>query len=611
MPEEKTILGAQAALEALLPQQQRRVVLATSESDEYGTETDEGSWSSEEMSGEEVEVVKSGGGNAPQRPKEQELQPEQHPQAPLPQAPPPQAPLPQAPQAPPQAPQRVVSHLPVNDAARHKHLPTHPPHAQQNNKRTQSTRNTRRQMLNQAKAQAQSIEQAVLEAQRQREMFAKIPPSQNLARTTSVGLLTQLMNPDPQIFPPNHPYRRGSSSGEIRGSPSQGLGQGRFPTTLAMTGTTRPGPPNMDPSQAKPAQPPPAQRPPPTPRQGQEQGQGTLAPPVVAPPEVKRHVSAPQQQQHVGAAPGLILAPGLKPSKSAAAGPVASQVQVGSVVPSSDGSGENGVWGLGDMGRHHHHRTPVHDSARPSGGYRPRARPQDAELEEDSGSEEENSIQLSKSVAQEKLRALAERRGIRPNRRASTDDGHYGGVPAWAQQPEPQYQRQHQQDQHQHLQHMRPPPGPVRMHSSPAPIPQGLTHPYNLPLTALPTTPRTTRRHMLQTEMSESLRRNLLWERQVSKNNILGFRRTASSGGGARGNALNGLRPLTTTANEPPNIVHLSAKGSKNNVNGNQNNVAGGPSQLGVMGPVAEEPSMRPFARNRSWAADDYHYAGW
>lgn len=64
--EEEPILTAQAALEALLPQQQRRIVLATSESDEYETESE--GWSSEDMSTEEAEVVKSGGSNA-HRPK--------------------------------------------------------------------------------------------------------------------------------------------------------------------------------------------------------------------------------------------------------------------------------------------------------------------------------------------------------------------------------------------------------------------------------------------------------------------------------------------------------------------------------------------------------------
>lgn len=431
----------------------------------------------------------------------------------------------------------------------------------------------------------QSIEQAALEAQRQREMFAKIPPSQNLARTTSVGLLSQLMNPDPQIFPPNHPYRRGLSTGEIR----SGQGHIRLHPGLTMTGAAGPVQANLTQFQAqRPTQPhQPAQR------NSQEQGQGTLAPPVAAPTEVRRHVSAPQQHQHAGPPGTGMLAPGLKPSKSSAAGPVASQVLVGSVRPNT-GVSVNGVLnsppGVSKQGHHPHAR----DNVRPSGGYRPRARPQDAELEEESESEDERAIQLSKSVAQEKLRALAERRGIRPNRRASTDD-----EPAWAQQ-------QHQHHHQRHHSHLQPPPGPVRMHTSPAPIPQVLAHPYNLPLTALPTTPRTTRLHMMQTEMSESLRRNLLWERRVSKNNILGFRRTASSGGGAQGNVINGLRPLTT--NEPPNVVHLSAKGTtNNNINGN----AGGAVPAIAAGGAGQESSTRAFSRNRSWAANDYHYAGW
>ena len=37
-------------------------------------------------------------------------------------------------------------------------------------------------------------------------------------RTRTLGLLSQLMNPDPEIFLVNHPYRRGVSSGEIQGA---------------------------------------------------------------------------------------------------------------------------------------------------------------------------------------------------------------------------------------------------------------------------------------------------------------------------------------------------------------------------------------------------------
>ncbi|PFH48307.1 hypothetical protein AMATHDRAFT_150195 [Amanita thiersii Skay4041] len=264
------------------------------------------------------------------------------------------------------------------------------------------------------------------------------------------------------------------------------------------------------------------------------------------------------------------MAPGLRASKSSAAVPVASQVLVGSVLSNSaDGSGESGGGGDATLGSNS--KKPGVNGSNGSGagaaarlqggGYRPRARPQDAELEEDSGSEDEG-IQVSKSVAHEKLRVLAERRGIRPNRRASDDSGH-----------DPQ---------------QGPPIMTVRTQSSPAPIPQ--VYPYNLPLTALPTTPRTTRRHMLQTEMSESLRRNLLWERQVSKNTIIGFRRTASTGGagaaGVRGNGAGGglLKPLTTmtTAQQQQQVDD-------------------------------EERRRRALAlaRNRSWGADDYHYTGW
>jgi hypothetical protein len=62
---------------------------------------------------------------------------------------------------------------------------------------------------------------------------------------------------------------------------------------------------------------------------------------------------------------------------------------------------------------------------------------------------------------------------------------------------------------------------------------------------------------MLQIEMSESLRRNLLWERQDSKVNLVGFRRSASGGGNGRGLLGGGLRPLTVMN---PSIVKLTAK---------------------------------------------------
>jgi hypothetical protein len=63
-----------------------------------------------------------------------------------------------------------------------------------------------------------------------------------------------------------------------------------------------------------------------------------------------------------------------------------------------------------------------------SGGYRPKGRPQDQELEDESGSETEFGIQVSKSVAQEKLKALAERREIVTHGNQSTTTTNGGGA---------------------------------------------------------------------------------------------------------------------------------------------------------------------------------------
>ncbi|EST10031.1 hypothetical protein PSEUBRA_000433 [Kalmanozyma brasiliensis GHG001] len=78
----------------------------------------------------------------------------------------------------------------------------------------------------------------------------------------------------------------------------------------------------------------------------------------------------------------------------------------------------------------------------------------------------------------------------------------------------------------------------------------------NLPEAAAPQTPRTTRRNMLRDELSESLRQNLLWERQ-SRSRMMGLgapmvpinQPQPASSGHRRDNVLNGnaLRPLTST----------------------------------------------------------------
>ncbi|KAG5645113.1 hypothetical protein DXG03_006927 [Asterophora parasitica] len=560
---------------ALPPQQPRRtIVLATTDSDDYETETDTesesddgrrvqggveeedggdtGEWSSEDMSTDDVEVVVRRG--AQQQQTNGSGNGTRH--------------------APATTTNHVAQHA---TTARRTHSQQHTtttnahhPHAQQQPHLSRAQQSRREHA-----AHAQYVvEQAALETQRIREMFAKkpVPSSEQLVgkRTRSVGLLSQLMNPDPQIFPPTHPYRRGYSSGEIKGA-GLAMTQASQTTNRANAAASSSGAVNGRGSKAQPA------------RQGQGQ----------------------QRRSSSG------IAPGLQQSKSSAAIPVASQVQVGSVARVSGAS--NGGPSLVQA-----------SSGGASGGYRPKGRPADQEMEDETDTEgEENArdaILLSKSVAQEKLKALARKRGIVPNEKpaAAPRDEEEEPVPEWARESKstqrtprhyaspingaPPFSRpQHQQEPH----------------PAPAAIPVG--HPYNLPPPAAPSTPRTTRRLMLQTEMSESLRRNLLWERQVTKVNLLGFRRTASGGGGAGGGGVGGagrggtvlgggLRPLTAL----PSMVQLTAKQPGQNSGRHEERER---ERRGSGGAVEteqekEERKKRALARNRSWT-NDYHYSGW
>ncbi|KAI0706990.1 hypothetical protein C8Q76DRAFT_696311 [Earliella scabrosa] len=311
-----------------------------------------------------------------------------------------------------------------------------------------------------AEAEEARLRQAAEEAQRQRDMFAKVPKRSysNLNRTRS-GLLSQLLNPDPSIFPPNHPYRASRS-------------------TQDMT-------------------------------QWGRQGAGTM----------------------------------LQMSKSSAAVPLAAQVTAQAPVLPADNARQ--------------------------GGYRPKGRPQEQEME-DTESDEENpddTIQVSRSLAQQKLAALAD-----PNRRRHSDRS------LLSQQQPAQVKQTTMQEARPHLPTVNT-----------APIP--LNHPYNLPAPAPPMTPRTTRRQMLQTELSESLRRNLLWERQVSRINMTG-RRVGVLG--------NGLRPLTAMNGDGPAMAQQQPHGQ-----GQQQQ-----QQQAQNGDDTEERRRRAMARNRSWA-DEYHYSGW
>ncbi|KAH9019207.1 hypothetical protein EDB84DRAFT_1275926, partial [Lactarius hengduanensis] len=325
------------------------------------------------------------------------------------------------------------------------------------------------------------LREAVVEAQRQRELFVKQPKRSysNLGRTQS-GLLSQLLNPDPTVFPPGRPYRVSSTHDVTRPS---------IPSTLTS-------------------------------------------------------------------------------SKSPAALPQAAQVNAQAPMGAATSSG----------------RSNGNGNVNGSGGYRPKGRPQGEELEDESDSPDDpdDTIQVSHSLAQQRLAALAN-----PARRRASDN-----------QVQPQA------------------PGmglggrPLLQTVATAPIP--LNHPWNLPVPAPPTTPRTTRRQMLATELSESLRRNLLWERQVSKTSLLGNggRRNGNVFGGGGGTGTGGMRTAATVngnAQAGPSQQQQQQQQQQPQRQGN----SAGPGD-GATGAVVEdvaERRRRALARNRTW--DDFHYFGW
>lgn len=649
----------------LLPLNQRRVVLATSESDyETDSEFDEdGSWSSEALSTEYVDVpvprrqISKASLPRPEvRPQETQAPPQlsprhqprpqpqqaQQPQQPSPQqaAPPPQrqpqlSPRRAAPPQRPPGPQRTYSgayhpgNTTVNATTRQR---------QQTN-RAQHQRQEQRQAAQAARA----LFEATAELQRQQDMFVKLPTSsfQNLngevQRTKSVGLLSQLMKPDPEIFPPNHPYRRGFSFSEINHSQQQQLAAQRQAAirqqeaqllahnqATTLNGQSHPPPPDQQPLP----------------------GPAQLA---------ARHLP----RQH-GPMPALSRTP----SKSAIAGPVASQVQaagmersvtagflgiavvkgawsamtemVGRGGKGGAGGGAHtatraslgGVSGAADAGSNEEvinpNKAPVAENAGSAGPdvssakYRPRARPEDMELEDESDTEMDR-IQLSTSVANERIKALTERRA--PTRRQTLD----GAVPLQRVPPESQVPAWPHETVHAEL------PQQIAVQRS-APIlnqqiqlPQivpfstaiPVDHPYNFPLPPPPATPVTIRRTMLKDELTESMRRQILWQRQVGKANPI--RRTAS-GGGSRNNVLGGLQPFTTAM---PNVVQLTAKGStahpetnaaptgRHNTDTSSGSAVVEAERNGRDARSADEERRRhAMARNRSWAGD-FHHAGW
>ncbi len=326
------------------------------------------------------------------------------------------------------------------------------------------------------------LREAALEAQRQRELFVKQPKRSysNLGRTQS-GLLSQLLNPDPNVFPSGHQYRVVSTHDVTRTS--------GIPSTLAS-------------------------------------------------------------------------------SKSPAALPIAARVTAQApIVPAATSSNH--------------------------GGYRPKGRPQGQELEDESDSPDDpdDAIQVSHSLAQQRLAALA---AAKPSRRRASDNQ----VPTATQTSGMTATR------------------PILPTVATAPIP--LNHPWNLPAPAPPTTPRTTRRQMLATELSESLRRNLLWERQVSKTNLLGNagRRNGLGGSGGAGSRLvttvvngNGNAQAGPSQQQQQQQQREQQQQQQRQQQQQHRHQPGQGSGDGAQDSIAER-RQRALARNRTWA-DDFHYTGW
>ncbi|KAL1744458.1 hypothetical protein HDZ31DRAFT_38564 [Schizophyllum fasciatum] len=230
------------------------------------------------------------------------------------------------------------------------------------------------------------------------------------------------------------------------------------------------------------------------------------------------------------------------------------------------------------------------------GGYRPKGRPQNEDLESDTDKEEEDGgdrVELSQSVAQQRLAALVGK-GKKPTPRSSSDT-----ASSHAHEPLPPV-RQQRRPRIQPMTSVNPSraPSPSRTltetrsppsadPSPAAPIPLG--YPYNLPPPPEPSSPRTTRQLMLRTEMSESVRQNLLWSRQLARRDNMGPPRTRS--GILEQPA---VRPAIAAQ---PSVVRLTA-----------------PRQQDPMEQQQEQEDIRRemrLARNRTWAGDEYHHTGW
>lgn len=168
--------------------------------------------------------------------------------------------------------------------------------------------------------------------------------------------------------------------------------------------------------------------------------------------------------------------------------------------------------------------------------------------------------------------------------------------------------------------------------------PQRSKSAVNVPEIGLPQSPRTTRRNMLKDELSESLRQNLLWERQ-SRNRMLGIggNRIATAAGANESTAepererrrrsnegnFTGFAPLTQTTSAPlqptPSSAPLSQSQSQQGhpTFHRTQSVLGGNAlrpltqRSTVPDPNANRASQKPNSSSRVTYTGDFHHTGW
>lgn len=214
-------------------------------------------------------------------------------------------------------------------------------------------------------------------------------------------------------------------------------------------------------------------------------------------------------------------------------------------------------------------------------GRRLERRPQDEDIEDTDSEDgnEDNSLPVSRSLAQKKLAALMDL-----DMRRKSDRG-------------PPPQRKHPQT------------GVRSDLVGVAPIP--MDHPYDKSAPAPPMTPRTTRRQMLQAELSESFRRHLLWERQVSRVKLPNWRGVV--GGGL--NSKPSIVPKESTLGRRKTATHPRDSSHRQPVKQNDADHLVASHNDPVQGHEKYEGDRdqrwrRAMARYRSWAGE-YHYSGW